>query len=590
MRRSKPLAVVAVAGMLTLAACGGSSDSGNKGATDTASFGAQDAVAKDAKRQGPAPDVEGATTGGTITAYLPGDPGPNDIDPTGGWSVTGNSIMQDLAMRSLTQYAYDPASKTMVLVPDLATDLGTPNADFTEWTFTLKDGLKWEDGSAITAEQLAFGISRSMDSDTFPGGPGTEYSQTYFSGAGTYKGPYTDKGKAWDGVTVDGMKITIKMAKPFPDMDYWGTFMAMGPVPEGNASKPPGYGLKPMSSGPYKVESFKPTQELVLVKNEQWDPKSDPARHQYADKYIFKFNADPEQTDQIMLSGNAQSATSLSNAVQAKNYQDAKAKLGDHLVQQSAQCGSFWAPDYTKITDINVRKALAYAYPYEDVWLATGEIPGVTRVPANSIMPPGMAGKPGDDFQVDGKQITTDPAKAKQLLADAGYADKPYPISMIYYEADPLAVDGQKQITKALDSSGFKVTAIPVQVSPYDIWLDPDNKVNKTLNLRGVNWCSDWPSGLTMVPPLTKTGATYNTAQFSEPTVDDEMNNITSNTPLKDQAAAWGALDQKILKDYYPIIPTAYRNDLFTFGSKIGNPTGDGSFGAPNYKDLFVMK
>ena len=50
-------------------------------------------------------------------------------------------------------------------------------------------------------------------------------------------------------------------------------------------------------------------------------------------------------------------------------------------MQQTAQCVSTLTPDYTKITDINVRKALAYAYPYKDMWLADGEVPGVTRDP-----------------------------------------------------------------------------------------------------------------------------------------------------------------------------------------------------------------
>jgi peptide/nickel transport system substrate-binding protein len=586
MRRSKPLALVAGAALLTLAACGGSDDGGgNAGGTPT--YSGQVGVTKDKTRQGPAAEIPGAQQGGTITAYYPGDPGPNSLDPTDGWSVTGNSIQQALVSRSLTQYVRDNETGNMVLVPDLATDLGTPNDDYTQWTFTIKDGVKWEDGSPITAEQVAWGIQRSMDSDTFSGGPGTEYSVSYFKDGDTYKGPYTDKGKAWDGVTVDGNSLTIHMSKPFPDMDYWGAFEAMGPIPLGKKSDPPNYGLHPMANGPYKVESFKPNEELVLVKNDQWDPATDPARHQYVDKWILKFNADPEQTDQLLLSGNAASQTAMSNALQAANYQTAKEKLGDHLVQQSGQCTSFWAPDYNKIKDINVRKALAYAYPYKDVWLASGEIPGVTRVPANSIMPPGMAGK--KDYFVDGEQFTTNPDKSKELLKEAGYGDKPYEIRMVYYEPDPLAKDAQDQITKGLNAAGFHVTAIPVQVSPYDIWLDPDNKVNKTLNLRGVNWCSDWPSGLTMLPPLVRTGASYNTEMFSEKSVDDQIDTITT-LPLDEQADAWGALDEKLSKEYFPIIPTAFRNDLFTFGSKIGNPTGDGQMSAPNYKDLYVMK
>jgi peptide/nickel transport system substrate-binding protein len=591
MKRNKPLALVAGAALLTLAACGGGgSDNGGTGSGTQREFGDQEGGTKDAARKGPAADIEGATAGGTITVYLPSDPGPDTLDPTAGWSVTGNSIQQALTSRSLTQYARDENGQP-VLVPDLATDLGTPNDDFTEWTFTIRDDATWEDGKPVTAEEVAFGICRSLDSEAFPSGAGTEYSKTYFEGAADYKGPYTGKDpncEKYTGISVDGQDVTIKMSTPFPDMDYWGAFMAMGPAPLGNASKPPNYGQKPLSNGPYKVDSYKPNEELVLVKNDQWSADSDPARHQYADQFVFKFNQDQAKVDEIMLSDNSDSQTAVSTGLGSDKYNDANGQLGDRLVQQTSQCVSTLTPDYTKITDINVRKALAYAYPYEDVWIATGEVPGVTRVPANSVMPPGMAGK--KEFQVDGEQITYDPAKAKELLAEAGYGDdNPYPITMVYYEVDPLAVAGQDQITKGFEESGFKVKAIPVQESPYNTWLDPEDKVNKTLNLRGVNWCSDWPAGSTMLPPLLKGGAVYNTAYFDEASVNDEMANIAT-MPLEDQAAAWGDLDEKIMTDYFPIIPTAFRNDLFVFGTKIGNPTGDGSIGAPNYKDLFVMQ
>ena len=74
----------------------------------------------------------------------------------------------------------------------------------------------------------------------------------------------------------DGQDITINMAKPFPDMDYWGAFMAMGPAPLGDASSRRTYGKNILSNGPYKVDSFKPTEELSLVKNDQWDPDHRP--------------------------------------------------------------------------------------------------------------------------------------------------------------------------------------------------------------------------------------------------------------------------------------------------------------------------
>ncbi len=590
MKRNKPLALVAGAALLTLAACGGgSSDDGSNTSGKDRKYEGQEGGSKDAARQGPAADIEGSAKGGTITVYLPGDPGPDTLDPTGGWQVTGNSIQQALTSRSLTQYARDDNGQP-VLVPDLATDLGTPNDDYTEWTFTIREDATWEDGKPVTPEEVAFGICRSLDSDAFPSGPGTEYSKNYFADADKYDGPYTGKDpecKKWTGVSVEGQDVTIKMSTPFPDMDYWGSFMAMGPAPLGNASKPPNYGQKPLSNGPYRVDSYRPNEELTLVKNDQWSADSDPARHQYADEWVFKFNQDQAKVDEIMLSGNSDSQTAVSTSLGSDKYASANGELGDRLVQQTSQCVSTLTPDYSTIKEIEVRKALAYAYPYEDVWISGGEVPGVTRIPANSVMPPGMAGK--KDFQVDGAQITYDPEKAKALLAEAGYGDKPYEITMVYYEVDPLAKPAQDQITKGFENSGFSVKAIPVQESPYNIWLDPDSKINKQLNLRGVNWCSDWPAGSTMIPPLLKGGAVYNTAGFDEPVINDEMDNIAT-LPLDEQADAWGSLDEKIMTDYFPIIPTAYRNDLFVFGEKVGNPTGDGSIGAPNYKDLFISQ
>ena len=62
----------------------------------------------------------------------------------------------------------------MVLIPDLATDLGTPNDDYTEWTFTIRDGVKYENGQTVTAKDLAYGIDRSFDRDDVPRGRGVQ--------------------------------------------------------------------------------------------------------------------------------------------------------------------------------------------------------------------------------------------------------------------------------------------------------------------------------------------------------------------------------------------------------------------------------
>ena len=588
MSRHGVAALVTGVALLTLAACDAGApapDVRDAGRT----YGAPQAPTRDPGRVGPAAEIPGAARGGTITVYLPGAPGPDTLDPTGGWSVTGNSIQQALVSRSLTQYARGDDGRP-VLVPDLATDLGRHNDDFTRWTFTIRDDATWEDGSPVTSEDVAFGICRSLDATTFPSGPGAEYATTYFAGAEDYDGPYTGDDplcEDYPGISVAGQDVTIEMSRPFPDMDYLGSVMAMGAVPMGEVSDPSRYGQRPVSNGPYKVASWQPAERLVLVRNDEWDPRSDPARHQYADEFVFEFDQDQAKVDEIMLSGTSRSEAALSTSLASDRYVEADARLGDRLVLQATQCVTTLTPDYTKITDVRVRKALAYAYPYEDVWIASGEVPGVTRVPASSLMPPGMAGR--RDVRVDGRQIGYDPATARKLLAAAGYGtDRPYPITMAYDALDPLASDAQTQVAAGFEASGFEVKAIPVQASPYSVWLDPDNEVNRALNVRGVSWCPVWPAGVAMLPPLLRSGAAFNTAHFAEPSVDDAMDAIAS-LPVEDQAAAWSALDESVMTDYFPVVPTGYVNHLFAFGSRIGNPTGDGSLGTPNYKDLYVV-
>ena len=60
-----------------------------------------------------------------------------------------------------------------MLVPDLATDLGTANDDFTEWTFTIRDDATWEDGKPVTPEEVSFSpITSDSDRKVSPGQTG----------------------------------------------------------------------------------------------------------------------------------------------------------------------------------------------------------------------------------------------------------------------------------------------------------------------------------------------------------------------------------------------------------------------------------
>jgi len=125
----KPLVAAVAVAALAAAACG-SDDPPPPDATLGGDGGSGQAF--DPDREGPAAPIEGAVAGGTVTvlsAETLGNAETTTLDPTEAYYPNTLSILSGLVTRSLTQYVYDPAQASMVLVPDLATDLGTSNAD-----------------------------------------------------------------------------------------------------------------------------------------------------------------------------------------------------------------------------------------------------------------------------------------------------------------------------------------------------------------------------------------------------------------------------------------------------------------------------
>jgi len=592
-RFKKPIVALSTAGLLALAACGGGSggsDSGSSGkSADTQNLGntgnGQDPTAK-----GPV-TISGATKGGMVTE-LTTTGMTTSIDPQDMYYTDTDAFGTGLLFRSLTQYRYDEKSGQMILVPDLATDLGQHNADYTEWTFTIRDGVKWENGDPVTAEDVARGIIASMDNKAFPDGPGLYYSSPYFLGGDKYKGPFTEndpEGKKQQAVSVSGNKVTIKMSQPFVDMPYYGTFPSMGPRPA-NAD-PATYGQHPLATGPYKIKSYTRAKSMILEQNPNWDPATDPARTQYPDGYEFKAGVAYAQIDEILLADKGPGQTTMTDeSIQAQDYRKFQDQASDRIVQGGSPCTYFLAPDYRKITDIKVRQALAWAYPYKDVILASGLIPNVTAIPAKNIMPPGVPGRVEYNPLPGHEDLQTDPAKAKALLKESG--NEGYEIKFLWRTDNPVNTKSKDVTVKALEAAGFKATPVATTEAQYT-----DERANpKTdINLRSVGWCSDWPSGSTWIPPnfqstdIANVGLGTNFEAFSEPSIDAKIK-TTLTDPAAQQPKEWNDLETEIQTKYFPVIPFYYSAVAAAHGSKIQGFFNDNTLGEPTWKNIWVSQ
>jgi len=591
MRFKSPLIAISAAGVLALSACGGSgSDSGDTGnqSQDNTKLG-ETGNGQDPTAKGPV-SIDGATKGGTVTVLtLAGLT--TTIDPSEIYYTDTVGVFSGLIGRSLTQYKYDPSTKQMVLVPDLATDLGTHNDNYTKWTFTIRPGVKWENGKTVTAKDVAFGMTRCMDAASFPTGACQYYSNVYFKGGSDYKGMYTDPGSKYKGIKVSGDKVIIKMEKPFPDMPYWGTFPANGPVPSGSVSDPKTYKNHPLSTGPYMIKTFNPSKELVLVKNPYWDASTDPARTQYPDGYDFKLQTQSEKIDQILLADSGDGQTTMTyDDLLAPDFQKMQRDSPERLTLGGSPCTYYWAPDGRKITSKKVREALSWAYPYKNVILASGLIPNVNAIPASNLMPPGLPGRTA--YNVTGRKgFETDPAKAKALLKSANATG--YEIKFLFRTDDPISVKGKDAIVKGLTEAGFKATPVPTTTANYVVARD---NVNEDINVRSAGWCSDWPSGSTWLPTLfgstdiaksNSFGTNY--TAFSNKSVDNQMDAI-QRMPLDQQADAWNALDKQIATKYFPLFTTYYTGIAQAHGSKIQGDFDDTTIGMPTWKNIWVSQ
>ncbi len=577
----------ATGAVLTLAACSGAADQAavRPHAPSTATFGEGPAWGKDASRQAPAPEMAGARTGGVLTVLS--DYGLPTLDPSEAYYTSTISIESGLLVRSLTQYVYDPATRQMILVPDLATDLGRPRNHFKTWQFTLRPGVRFENGRRVTPEDLKYGIERSFDRKTFP--EGAPFSNEYLLDGDTYQGPYRSPG-GYRGVSIHGNTITLRMARPFPDMPYWGSFPAMSPIPAGKASDPATYKNHPWSTGPYMIDRYTPGRSMTLVKNPYWRASTDPGRYQHLDGFRFDAARSAARIDATLRADVGAGQTTISmDSMSNAYYQQLTQAERQRLVLGPGSCTYLTYPDYRKVTDIAVRRALAYAFPYRKVWASQGMVPGVTVMPASNVMPPTVVGQVSYNPLPQHPPGSTNPQRARALLSASGNLG--YRIRFAYQADDPSAVAKKNILVRALRTGGFTAQAVAASSATYatDFMRKPDAPIN----LRSVGWCSDWPTGGSWLPPLFDStapvggGLDNNFAFFAERAVDARIAAV-QRLPLARQPAAWSALDKLIQTDYFPVVVTGYSGVATMRGSRVHGDFVDSVLAMPTWKNIWL--
>jgi peptide/nickel transport system substrate-binding protein len=577
-------AVVSLAAM-ALAACGGGSSGGAGNSGDNSNSGSN-------KPQ----------KGGTLT-MLSLNQEFTDLDPQRAYTGEDISMLNAWMSRSLTAYKISRDEKEQSqLVPDMATDTGTALNGGKDWEFTLRDGMKWQDGSPVTCEDLKYGVSRTFATDVIVGGP--TYAIQYLDipqdadGNSVYKGPYVTKGNntaAYDkAVVCEGNKITFHLNKPIGDFNYTVT-LGFGAVPKA-ADTGEKYTREIQSNGPYKIQEYTKGNQMVLVRNENWSPDTDPYRPAYPDKIVVKFGLDQSVIDQRIIadSGADQQAImreSLLSSDLATVFNDPR--YAGRRVQAFSPFVIYRVIDVKKVPNLKHRQAIAVALDRAQLRkIAGGTFAGDI---ADGVIKPNLALDYAPSGMWDGmfgKKIpdSGDPEYAKQLIQESG---EPMPTVTYSYSQNPDADKGAASIKASLSKAGINVKLNPIEASAYYTTIFNPDRATELMNN---GWGPDWPNASTVIPPLFTPNGGWDVGEVNDKAFNAKVNEALSETDRTKQADMWKALNKEAMQQAW-VVPTLFEKDLRLGGSKVKSASGKngalyigGASGNWPYNDMYVVQ
>ena len=511
------------------------------------------------------------------------------LDPQRNYTGEDLAFASAYLNRTLTQYTLSKDNaEASQLVADAATDTGTASNDGKTWEFTLKDGMKWEDGKDVTCEDFKYGISRTFATDVITDGPAFALSMLDVT---DYKGPYAGDaaGQAsYDkAVVCEGNKITFNLSRTAFDFNYAVTLSAFAAVRQ-DVDTAELYDDTVLSNGPYKIESYVKKDKLVLVRNENWDPATDTFRSAYPDRieYIFsqpaaliteRLMADAGD-DQMTISPDSVDPAKLAVVFSDAKYEKRRFNELDPYVR-------YYAINTKKVPNVKHRQAILAAVNRDELrTIAGGEYAGEY---ADGVIKPNIGvdyaptglwdGLLGEAIPAEGN-----PELAIKLIAESG---EPFPQPFVIdYGQSETNDKAAASLVASLAKAG--IVATPNAIEPgayYGVVLDPA----KQGSMSASGWAPDWSNASTVIPELFAANGGFNLSQWDDAAFLAESDAAKVITDRAEQAKAWQALSKQSM-ELALALPTRFGKEQRIVGSKIGGAYIWGPYGSWPYASLSV--
>ena len=427
--------------------------------------------------------------GGTLRVQTEAFEWTGNFDPTGEYLGTAFGFYSNLLVRTLMGYKHLPGAEGNELVPDLAESEPEVSEDGKTYTYTLRDGVNFGPplSRPVTSEDVAYAFKR-IGTESIVAQYGFYYTVIEGMAEFTEAGGLTKEGNEISGIeTPDEKTIVFHLTQPTGDFNYRVGMPAAGPIPEevaGCFTKAGEYGRFVISTGPYMIEGsdqldasscktmkaipgFNPNQQLILVRNPDYDQGTDEWRKNYVDRIELTLNTNPEDIFNRIKTGSVEAEIAGIPPEVAREYTQNE-DLQDLLKVESGDRTWYLTMNLTQppFDDVHVRKAANWIMDKEGLRRAwggssAGEI-------GHHIVPNVMFNNDLADYQpykTEGDAGNLDEAKAEMMQSkydsnQDGVCDAPECNNVLHVTRNTdIWVNMEPVIEQALGKIGIKLVS-----------------------------------------------------------------------------------------------------------------------------------
>lgn len=537
--------LMAMSMVVGLTACGSSSDTTTKDATT-------DEATTDAATTDDAQADTTATAGGKQLAVEIG-PDPETIDPALNSSVDGGNMILH--------------SFECLLTVDQDNNLAAGQAETWEtsedgltWTFHLRDGLKWSDGSALTANDFVYSWKRVCDPNV-----AAPYAETVLSMVKGYEEAIGGNLDALAVTAPDDKTLVVELTSNCPYFGSLAAFATLSPVQQATieangdawATAPETY----VSNGPFYVTEWVPGSHIIMSKNPNyWN-----AAAVKLDSLKFVLMEDANAAYSAYQTGEV----SLIKTVPTEEIPSLTGNAEFHV---EPIIGTYYVSlNNTKepFTNADVRKALSLAIDREYV---AGTLMQGTYTAASNLFGPGWSDPAGGDFMenanggkpyIDNASFEANLEEAKQILADAGYPNGEGFPTITYTTND----SGYHKVVAEYLQQAWAELGVSLEVTVVEWSSFTPMRRSGDFEVARNGWVGDYSDPSNMLGIFYSSNGNndgkYNSAEF-----DAAIDASNVAIDVTERSAALHLAEDTIMNDA-GCIPIAYYNDFWLQSEKI---------------------